>query len=81
MWTVYTKSVGQLRSHSGSVQFAQQPSVEDVMLNYGYEPDSVKALHSGGSPVGLDYMLEDHTLLVFAPLDWHMPESEDSESD
>lgn len=81
MWTVYTRLVGQLGSHTGQIEFVQQPSVEDVMLYYGHEPDSVKALHSGESPVGLDYMLEDHTLLVFAPLDWHMPALEDSESE
>lgn len=81
MWTVYTKSIGQLGSHTGQIEFVQQPSVEDVMLYYGHEPERVIALLSGDTQVALDHILEDQTLLVFAPLDWQKSEPEDNESD
>ncbi len=85
MWTVYTKSPEQfssVASHTGQIEFVQQPSVEDVMLYYGYDPDSVIALHSGETELTLDFLLEDQTLLVFAPLNYQQILSEeDSESD
>lgn len=72
MWTIRTKPLHAFQlpvGRTGLVGFAQQPSVEDVMLYYGYDPESTRAL-VGEEELALDHMLDDQDYIVFAPLNY-----------